>query len=271
MRNLISVPFDRLQKEIFRELTYRTIGIVEKHDYNRFSESYNNLKRLEGEAAKLQTAYRKHPNSDELKMLRKEQDRMVSVILQHKKSVEKMNDATLAVQMKLTSTFVDEFLGNYKKEEAAKKNSKIRRMFATMDKNDALKNALVATWYERSFSLLRPISEGMYNLVTDRSADRSANLNYTESSNAFMELKAAMQNLFAGIELAIRLYPTDDFSLLVKEMNDMLSLYRSPIKQKLTRNKNAALNVETTTDEAEVAPKAATNNSLTADDKNKAA
>lgn len=278
MMYIVSVPFNKVQKGKFKGLVSRTVGIVEKSNYSYYEQVFNNLKAAEKDADRLDISVRKYATTEELQELRKEQKLIVGTIVQHKKNVRIMNDGDLNDYVGTTSLFIEKHLGSFTSENESNQTDKVAKLFMNMDNDEVLKAALSATWYDRSLNKLRPINERILASTKIRTSEKSGRMNYQESKEIMKALKDALLNLFRGIELAIYLNPTADFKDLIKELNNMLMEYRSPILANDTRNKNAALKdalksaeaqvteTKTQPSETDIAAK-----KLSADDKNKAA
>ena len=61
-----------------------------------------------------------------------------------------------------------------------------------------------------------------------------------DTREVIAKMKLALTNLFRGIEFGVHAHPNVDYTPLIKELNELLTKYRSEIKAKATRTKNAA-------------------------------
>ena len=152
-----------------------------------------------------------------------------------------MKDDDLMEYVRLTCPFIDKHLGSSLRVCDSDLTTNVAKLFFNMDSDEALKEALSATWYDRNLTKLRPINEKIIVSTTDRNTVKSKRLTFEESREIMNVLKDALLNLFRGIELAVYLNPSVDFKDLIKELNNMLKEFRTPILANDTRNKNAAL------------------------------
>lgn len=240
MKQLISVPFERVKKGEFPGLVTKIINIIGKYNTSQFKELYNKLLSLESKTQKLEVDNRKHTNTQELKLQKDILNKVVAGMKKHSKTVDatitesKINDAKIALPV------LQRFLNNYIKVSPLSKLERMSQMLALIDSDETLRNSLYELNFDYHLTRIREITDQINLLDTERTAESSSKPKQKDTLEAIKLLTVSIRQLFNGIENAIYLHPEHDFTAMVKELNTAMGFYSTPIKAKQTRSKNVA-------------------------------
>ena len=242
MKKIIQVPFSKVQKLAFPELVNTVVSIVSKHnpDACYIRSFYDFLLEAQTQNSKLSVSNRKTEESIEIQAQKKKRYTVLSAIIGQTKNLGKVNLPEHANELSTVTVFIDGFFGKIRKDVSKIKTERIKQLFTQMDGNATLSNAMQIVGLMPYLNELRDIQLNIDTKSAKNIEQNAARPKLKDTREVIAKMKLALTNLFRGIEFGVHAYPNVDYTPLINELNELLTKYRSEIKAKVTRTKNAA-------------------------------
>lgn len=241
MTKIVQVPFSKVPKLEFPELVNNVVMVVTKHNPDAYyiRSFYDFLLEAQTQNSKLSVSNRKTEESIEIQVLKKKRYTVLSAIIGQTKNLEKVNLPEHANELSTVTVFIDGFFGKIRKDVSKIKTERVKQLFTQLNDNTTLLNAMQNVGLMPYLNELRDIQ-----LNIDAKSAKNIEQNATrpklkDTREVIAKMKLALTNLFRGIEFGVHAYPNVDYTPLINELNELLIKYRSEIKAKITRTKNA--------------------------------
>lgn len=241
MKKIIQVPFSKVQKLAFPELVNTVVSIVSKHNPDAFyiRTYYDFLLEAQTLNTKLSAANRNTEESKALIELKLKRNRVLSAIIGETKNRKRVNLPAYTNDQTIVSLFIEGFIGNIQSNVSKIKTERIKQLFAEMDGNNALQQAIQNVGLMAYMNELRNIQLSIDTNTTKDIEQKAARPKLQETTAVITKMRLALRNLLGAIEFGVYAYPNMDYSSLINELNELLVKYSSEIKAKTTRSKNA--------------------------------
>jgi len=242
MTKIVQVPFSKVPKLEFPELVNNVVLVVSKHnpDACYIRSFYDFLLEAQTQNSKLSVSNRKTEESIEIQAQKKKRYTVLSAIIGQTKNLGKVNLPEHANELSTVTVFIDGFFGKIRKDVSKIKTERIKQLFTQMDGNATLSNAMQIVGLMPYLNELRDIQLNIDTKSAKNIEQNAARPKLKDTREVIAKMKLALTNLFRGIEFGVHAYPNVDYTPLINELNELLTKYRSEIKAKVTRTKNAA-------------------------------
>lgn len=242
MTKIVQVPFSKVPKLEFPELVNNVVMVVSKHNPDQYNirNFYDFLLEAQSQNSKLSASKRKTEESIELQTLKKKRYTVLSAIIGQTKNLEKVNLPEHANALSTVSVFIDGFFGKIRKDVSKIKTERVKQLFVQLDSNMNLQMAMQNVGLTPYLNELRGIQLNIDAKSAKNIEQNAARPKLKDTREVIAKMKLALTNLFRGIEFGVHAHPNVDYTPLINELNELLTKYRSEIKAKATRIKNAA-------------------------------
>lgn len=223
------------------EIMESVAAIVEKHNPEALGINgmFQLLKAEQPglKALKVRTE-RTNPNRERFLQLQKSQMDLIVAIRNQCKVIRKANVAAQSEHLNVVYPYVKLYLNSFEKRSSLEKQSDITQ-FLTELKQTALQTSLTESGlklYVDSLSSIQEELQAVYVGNKEAITTRKRSEMQLNKANAL----AAFRNLISAIELAVVEHTTRDYSVLITELNNYLSLQSATVKARRTRRLNYA-------------------------------
>ena len=250
-RTFTTFAFNRVAKLEYPELINAAIAISEKYDPEALfiNGMFVVLKQKQALLKNLEIVYIKNSYTEVLKGFLKRRERLLKVILSQTRVLLSANLDTHAPSLKVVLPFVDKYFKNIILDTNKIRSERIIQMFIKLDASAELQAALSTVGLNIYVDELRTLKISIEDTLSVRRENNSYRLRMnTDEVKATVSI--ALTNFLKSIEIAIIEHPAVDYSLLVNELNELFTGYKTEIKARSTRNKNAAESAKIKTDVA---------------------
>lgn len=242
MIKIVQVPFSKVPKLEFPELVNNVVLVVSKHnpDACYIRGFYDYLLEVQSQNSKLSVTNRKTEESIKLQSLKKRRYTVLSAIIGQTKNLEKVNLPEHANALSTVTLFIDGFFGKIRKDVSKIKTERVKQLFAQLDSDFALQTAMQNVGLTPYLNELRDIQLNIDDKSAKNIEQNAARPKLKDTQEVIAKIRLALNNLLRGIEFGVHAHPNVDYTPLINELNELLTKYRSEIKAKATRTKNAA-------------------------------
>ena len=241
MRKIVQVPFSKVQKLAFPELVNTVVSIVSKHnpDASYIRAYYDFLLEAQTLNNKLSAANRNTEESKALVEFKQKRNRVLSAIIGDAKNRKRVNLPAYTNDQIIVSLFVEGYIGKIQSNVSKIKTERIKQMFAELNGNTELQQAVQNVGLTAYTDELRSIQLNIDSNTAKDIEQKAIRPKLQDTTAAMTKMRLALRNLLGAIEFGVYAHPDMDYTPLINEPNELLVEYRSEIKVKITRTKNA--------------------------------
>lgn len=247
MQKLSFYPLHHLRNEEFPDAVEYVLDIVAKHHPAELNiEGFYNL--LVDKRPLLQSFSDKSDSDsyrEQIDEERKQRMQLIQAIVWHIKAANKAAIGTLADARSKVNPWVTNHLSDISTRNIKAINRKIGDFLREYDENAELVPAATALGIHEYVENLKALQQSVKAKVDVRTAENAEKRALNRRNNK-KELIAAMKNLFSAIDLARVEHTAIDYSPLINELSEILSVYHALVKSRNTRAKTSADKKETT-------------------------
>lgn len=236
-----NIPLYRLLKLELPNLANKVISAVEKQDPEilKFNESFEVLVNLKPRFINLEARYKGHPLTKDLNVLRKERLHFASLIIDQMRLHAKADKVEMRASIKEAYPVVDRFLTNLRKNNDDQIFELVIRFFHQIESDENLETALSSLGVTSDLNELRSVNSRLGVLWAVRNAsisERPKNGNPPSRK----PIINALRNMFNHINVVKLQNPELDYTVLIDELNGILSSYEAKINLRASINKRKA-------------------------------
>lgn len=247
MIKILLFDYTRLYKLEFVDMVKGALVIVQKHD--PVALKFEGIATLVMEQQQpnldaLMVRFGKHPLTKNLHALREQRNLLLQAVIFQLDSVDKAGLLSTQPQRELASPFLHRMLDGIGRENEKQKRERLNQLFAGIDADAALKDAVTVLGFESNLSELRTVASAIVTNSTARvkSISERPKMRTRELKK---DVSKAIVNLFNAIKLAELQYPELDYSSLINELNAWLTPYYALVKSRTTKSLNKNIQKET--------------------------
>jgi len=240
MTKLEKVQCDRVPKEELPGFINGVGKVVEKHGSEKYflGNRYNELQDLSPELGVLNTVSRKSSITNDLGPQYNYRDNLLYTMFTNYKTMQRAFIPLQQEDLKLVQKELEDFLLKAQKGSIEKKAEFIGQMSNAVSSNSMLAAALSSLGLMVYFTELETVQGVIGMNIEERTAYLSA-LPRMMTKSAKVNSGTTLQNLFSGIRLAALDHTELDYSPLINELNQLITMYKSRIKSRETMRKTA--------------------------------
>lgn len=247
MKNILFFDYTRLHKLEFVDMAKGALGIVQKHEPAALK--FEGIATLVVEQQQpnldaLTVKFGKHPLTRSLLTLRKQRNTLLKAVMLQLDSVDKAELLSTQLQRKMAAPFLHRMLDGIIRVNEKQKRERLNQLFAGIDADAALKDALTILGFESNLQELRTIASAIVVNSTERVRSLSERPKM-RTRELKKEVSDGIVNLFNAIGLAQLQYPELDYSSLINELNAWLTPYYALVKGRTTKSLNKNIQKET--------------------------
>ncbi len=235
-----NIPLYRLLKLELPNLANKVISAVEKQDPEilKFNESFEVLENLKPRFINLEARYKGHPLTKDLNVLRKERLHFASLIIDQMRLHAKADKVEMRASIKEAYPVVDRFLTNLRKNNDDQIFELVIRFFHQIESDENLETALSSLGVTSDLNELRSVNSRLGVLLAVRNASISGRPKKDNPSRK--SIIHALRNMFNHINVVKLQNPELDYTVLIDELNGILSFYEAKINLRASINKRKA-------------------------------
>lgn len=235
----IYITFSRLWKNEFRDLVNKVVEFMAQHNpvALKLEFVYTKLLEAQAELRKLQVPQSSNPATQEISEDNTKRRKLIRVILAQVRVLKSTNTIFPVNSLEIVSAFIKRYLAPILNSNSSKKNDILTEMFATLDKDLSLSNAIASLNLKKHFDELRAFNLS-YNQKTMVRSTEKANRLKLQTADVRARAEVALSNVLKEIELMAMKNPELDYTLLVNSLNDTFASYMSQVKSRSTRRKS---------------------------------
>ncbi len=236
-----NIPLSKLLKLELPRLANRVISVIEKQDPEilKFKESFDVLEGLKPQLKNLEAKHKGHPLTKKLNILRKDRMHFASLITTQIRLHVKSDKVDLRSSVEVAFPVVDRFLTNLYKNNDDQISELVFQFFAQVDSNEQLEDALTSLGVSSDLDQLRSVNSTMEELLAERNASITARPKMGTPPNK-RSIHRALRNLFNQINLVKLQNPNLVYTLMIDELNGILTFYEGKINLRASINKRNA-------------------------------
>lgn len=235
-----NIPLYRLLKLELPNLANKVISAVEKQDPEilKFNESFEVLENLKPRFINLEARYKGHPLTKDLNVLRKERLHFASLIIDQMRLHAKADKVEMRASIKEAYPVVDRFLTNLRKNNDDQIFELVIRFFHQIESDENLETALSSLGVTSDLNELRNVNSTLEEILAVRNASISGRPKKDNPSRK--SIIHALRNMFNHINVVKLQNPELDYTVLIDELNGILSFYEAKINLRASINKRKA-------------------------------
>ena len=235
-----NIPLYRLLKLELPNLANKVISAVEKQDPEilKFNESFEVLENLKPRFINLEARYKGHPLTKDLNVLRKERLHFASLIIDQMRLHAKADKVEMRASIKEAYPVVDRFLTNLRDYNDDQIFEQIIRFFHQININETLETALSSLGVTSDLNELQNVNSSLGEILAVRNASISGRPKKDNPSRK--SIIHALRNMFNHINVVKLQNPELDYTVLIDELNGILSFYEAKINLRASINKRKA-------------------------------
>jgi len=244
---LVVFSLSRVRKSEFPEIMSAILDIVKKYDpvALKIVGMYNLLLELVPLLQIYTVKYDGNSIPKDLKVVRKQYEKLLGSILKQLKLIEDAGLAVTAQQAKLAVPYLRSYLKNITKASTTANTGSVKQLLLNLEDNDPIKTAMDALGLTVYFDELRTYQQIM-NQETDTFRETLSVRSEFSNLKVTEQITNAIRNLLTSIELAKVEHKELDYMPMITELNVLLTAKQSVVKSRNTRRKNSEAKKTTT-------------------------
>ena len=239
MKNFISLQWNVLRNDEFKSTTEKIKDVIKESDPSakHLEVMLELLEAANASMVQKQVYNRKLEHTPLVKQSQSDINRYATSLLEQLKVYKKTITPAMAEKYETVQQFVEKYQPKIKAKDARSQLSVLKDLFSELDADNVLIDAVEAIH-------MTPIIEGLrvaYKNLVKNSNNRSKVRSKRRIEN-FKTLRKdaekALSNMLKAIELAVVQYPTIDYSVLIADINDIVTEQKTIVETRVTRNDN---------------------------------
>lgn len=251
----IKVRYDRMKNEELLALYHLIMNHLESYDAKQLdlSMAFDRFCQQEETLQNLRRKQRKLPQTAQIVVLRKQNDKLVSALLLHLKALKQAEFDDQKLEIQISYDWTRKLFKNFVHEGRFTKNGKLNALLQMMKQDKAMRVA-----YEK-LGLMRYIQqiEKVKSQITENTEKNKAEKRLRPAAGVTIPSKEHVTDelrlLLQTIEITAITHPETDYTSLIRIINLLLTEARAQLRNLATRRKTTAAKAEQKllTDESE--------------------
>ncbi len=243
-KNIVIIPFDKVQKLELPEIVNGTLTIVEKHNPEELhiEGMFNLLQAETANVQRLSEVYNSHPLTPVIREMRNQSDKIVLAILAKSRTIQVLSSlSSAAAEVK---PVVERFFKGFRTINRPSKNERVTQFLEALENDVNLATAIQTSGLKIYTDELKAIQQNITLNTTQRRVSSSVK---TIKNRKAMKIGivTATTNLYNAIELARVEHSDVDYMPLINELNKLLVPIKSSIRTRTTLNSKKAAKTKT--------------------------
>ncbi|MFZ4800319.1 MAG: DUF6261 family protein [Bacteroidia bacterium] len=239
---IMKFPCGLLYKEEVPGLVNDVVVLITKHNPTVYhiESMFNMLKEIQPELKALNSDIRKYPRKEELNELQLQCNDLLVGFSSHLRGLQKAKMPGQLEWIRLVNPVLERYLSNSLNGTKKIKREYIGQLKIANEQDAVLHAAFVGLGLDVYINELNVI-QGKIDLLIENRTEYLSNIPISNTKRMKNVAGKALKNLFSAIHLASLEHSDLDYNPMIIELNKLITLYKSEVKLRQTKQKHARM------------------------------
>jgi len=240
-RAFITVRFDRMQNMDLRILCKNIISCLEKSNTEQLqlNASHERFKKIVPLLDNLTPKRRKLPHTNTIMSLRKRQEELVTALLLHVKAIERAAFEDQMHDLLYCKNLLRKLFKKFVHQGIATRNTSIIDLETVLKTEADFRNAVISLGLLRYIDTISELKKQIESQTTERNIEKGKQPQTGVTIPSKEEVISELRFLLQSIDVTAATHNENDYTLLIREINEYLTEDRAQLRNLTSRRKTA--------------------------------